>query len=119
MKCSVSVNDIENLLEKSRQAKALENSADVKVGSNLVDTLTSNSPALMTPNESGIISVLSFVCITPNESGMLSDLITPNESGVLSVLYLLSSHLTNEVYCFECCVFSLILLNHIFYTRNV
>ncbi|XP_071848084.1 copper-transporting ATPase 1-like isoform X2 [Apostichopus japonicus] len=52
MKCSIDVNSIENLLEKSHQAKQMQNNVDVEIGEEIVDSISSSSPALMTPNES-------------------------------------------------------------------
>ncbi|PIK61833.1 putative copper-transporting ATPase 2-like [Apostichopus japonicus] len=52
MKCSIDINSIENLLEKSHQAKQMQNNVDVEIGEEFVDSISSSSPALMTPNES-------------------------------------------------------------------
>lgn len=52
LKCSIDVCSIENLLEKSRQAKLIRDNVGVKVEDQMVDSLESTSPALMIANDS-------------------------------------------------------------------
>lgn len=61
MKCSIDINSIENLLEKSHQAKQMQNNVDVEIGEEFVDSISSSSPALMTPNESGTLVMFWLV----------------------------------------------------------